>query len=319
MVTKWSLHYPLWAIENNCLRVICLLLFSSLIAGVFDVRAVSAQPEQNPIEALHVPELDAGFHLLYDLKPEEAHKQFRALQISHPENPLGSAAEAAAYLFEECYRQGVLTSEFFLDNDRFLGKISLKPDPELRAAFFAAAKRAQDLAQTQLKVNPNDPNALFAMALSLGMQADYGSLIDKRQLDSLKKIGEADQYAKKLLIIAPDAADAYLGLGTANYIIGSLPGFKRFFLGFAGIHGDQKAGIQQLKIAAEHGRYLRPFAKILLAMAALREKDTETARRQLSELVAEFPGNPLFARELAKINHFPAATIPPSTANRRDS
>jgi len=48
--------------------------------------------------------------------------------------------------FEECYRQGVLTSEFFLDNKRFLGKIPLKPDPELRAAFFAADKQAQDLA-----------------------------------------------------------------------------------------------------------------------------------------------------------------------------
>jgi tetratricopeptide (TPR) repeat protein len=260
---------------------------------------------------LHVPELDAGFHLLYELKPEEARNQFEALQKSHPEDPLGSAAEAAAYLFEECYRQGVLTSEFFLDNKRFLGKIPLKPDPELRAAFFAADKRAQGLAQLQLKSNPNDPNALFAMTLSVGMQADYASLIDKHQLDSLKMIRQADTYAKKLLVIAPDAADAYLTLGAANYIIGSLPGIKKFFLGFAGIHGDKKVGIQQLEIAADRGRYLRPFAKILLAMAALREKKPEVARTQLSELVTEFPQNPLFAGELAKLEASPAAAIPP--------
>jgi hypothetical protein len=120
-----------------------------------------------------------------------------------------------------------------LDDKCFLGKIPLKPDPELRAAFFAADKQAQDLAQLQLKSNPDDPNALFAMALSVGMQADYASLIDKHQLDSLKKIREADTYAEKLLVIAPDAADAYLGLGTANYVIGSLPGIKKFFVGFA--------------------------------------------------------------------------------------
>ena len=142
------------------------------------------------------------------------------------------------------------------------------------------------------------------MALSVGMQADYASLIDKHQLDSLKKIREADKYANRLLVIAPDAADAYLGLGTANYVIGSLPGIKKFFLGFAGIHGDKKAGIQQLEIAAEHGHYLRPFAKILLALAALREKKTEVARTQLNELVAEFPENPLFANELAKLKVF---------------
>ena len=38
--------------------------------------------------------------------------------------------------------------------------------PELRAAFFAADKQAQALAQLRLKTNPNDTNALFAMALS---------------------------------------------------------------------------------------------------------------------------------------------------------
>ena len=281
--------------------LVCSLLSSALVAMVLDVRAVLAASRQTPIEALQVPELDAGFHFLYELKPEEAHKQFEAWQKSHPEDPLGSASEAAAYLFEECYRQGVLTSEFFLDDKRFLGKIALKPDPELRAAFFAADKQAQDLAQLRLKTNPDDPNALFAMTLSLGMQADYASLIDKRQLDSLKKIREADTYAKRLLIIAPDAADAYLGLGTANYFIGSQPILKQFFLGIVGIHGDKKAGIQQIQIAADRGHYLRPFAKIMLALAALREKNTEVARSQLSDLVAEFPQNPLFSSELAKL------------------
>jgi len=290
--------------------VIGLFLCTTLIAGSPDVRALPTASLQIPIEPLHVPELDAGFHLLYELKPEKARSQFETWQKFHPEDPLGSASEAAAYLFEECYRQGVLTSEFFLDDKRFLGKIPLKPDPELHAAFFAADKEAQDLAQLRLNTNPDDTNALFAMSLSVGMQADYASLIDKRQIESLKKIREADAYSKKLLQVAPDAADAYLTLGAANYIIGSLPTPKRFFLHFVGIHGDKNAGIQQLEIAADHGHYLRPFAKILLAMAALREKKPEVAHAQLSELVAEFPENPLFAGELAKVKAS-ASAIPP--------
>ncbi|MGB8473038.1 MAG: hypothetical protein WCE61_03000 [Candidatus Acidiferrum sp.] len=284
----------------------CLVLCSALTAGSFAVRAAPNASRQAPIQPLHVPELEAGFRLLYQLKPQEARGQFESWQKSHPEDSLGSASEAASYLFEECYRQGVLTSEFFLNDKRFLGKIPLKPDPQLRAAFFAADEQAQELAQRRLKTDPEDANALFAMALSVGMLADYASLIDKKQLDSLKKIGEADKYANRLLAVAPDAADAYLGLGTANYVIGSLPGIKRFFLAFAGIHGDKKAGIQQLQIAAERGHYLRPFAKILLAMAALREKKTEVARVQLTELVAEFPDNPIFANELAKLKVSPA-------------
>jgi hypothetical protein len=290
---------------------VCSLLCGTLMIGVFAVRPALPTSQQAPSEPLNVPELEAGFHSLYELKLAEAHTQFEAWQKSQPQDPLGSASEAAAYLFEECYRQGVLTSEFFLDDKRFLGKIPLKPDPELRAGFFTADQQAQDLAQRRLKTNPDDPNALFAMTLSLGMQANYASLIDKRQLDSLKKVRAADVYAKKLLAVAPDAADAYLGLGMANYFIGSLPGTKKFFLGFAGIHGNKKAGIQQLEIAAEHGHYLRPFAKILLALAALREKQVEVARIQLKELVAEFPENPLFASELAKLKVPSAATAAP--------
>jgi hypothetical protein len=219
--------------------VIVSLLCTALVAGCFDLVALAAST-RSPIEALRVPELEAGFHFLYEMKLEEAHRQLRDRQKSHPEDPLGSASEAAAYLFEECYRQGVLTSEFFMDDKRLLGQIPLKPDPQLRAAFFATDKQAQELAQLQLKTSANDPKALFAMSLSLGMQAEYASLIDKDQLDSLKKIRQADTYSKKLLKIAPEAADGYIGVGTANYFIGSQPRLKQFFLGIAGIHGDKE-------------------------------------------------------------------------------
>jgi len=248
------------------------------------------------------PELDTGFRLLYELKPQEARAKFAAWRAAHPEDPLGSSAETASYLFEECYRQGVLTSEYFLNDKRFLGKIAIQPDPELRDAFFAADLRAQDLARPRLEIDPDDANALFAMTLSLGMQADYASLIEKHQLESLGMIREADKFAKRLLAVNPDAADAYLTLGAANYIIGSLPVLKRLFLRFKGISGDKSRGIEQLQIATSRGRYLRPSAKIILAMAALREGQTALARTQLEELVAEFPQNPLFATELAKLD-----------------
>jgi hypothetical protein len=149
-------------------------------------------------------------------------------------------------------------------------------------------------------------------------QADYVSLINKHQLDSLKMIRQADTYSRKLLRIAPDASDAYLGLGMANYIIGSQPIFKQFFLGFAGIRGDKRTGIQQIQIAAAHGHYLGPFAKIMLALAALREKKPEIARTQLHELVMEFPENPLFASEHAKLKVPPPTIISPQYRIRPD-
>jgi len=281
------------------------MLLSSLGAGV---SAHTVIPSSVNTE----PSLDAGFQLLYELKPEDARASFAAWQASHLEDPVGSAAEAASYLFEESYRQGVLSSEFFLDDKRFFGAIAITPDGALRDAFFAAVRRAQDLARRRLDSDPHDANALFGMTLSLGMQADYASLIEKQQLESLAMIGEADTFARRLLAVNPDAADAYLTLGTANYIIGSLPPVKRLLLHLKGISGDKRAGIRQLEIAAARGRYLRPFAKIMLALAALREKKTEIARMHLEELVAEFPGNPLFGGELARLNAVSGRPRPPS-------
>src|SRR6476661_7984623 len=127
--------------------VIGLVLGTALAAVVIGVPVARVAAGQASTTGLHIPELDTGFRLLYELKFSEARAQFEAWQKSHPQDPLGYASEAASYLFEECYRQGVLTSEFFLDDKRFLGKVPLKPDAQLRAAFFAADKQAQDSAQ----------------------------------------------------------------------------------------------------------------------------------------------------------------------------
>jgi hypothetical protein len=95
-----------WRLTHVC---ICWLLCSAILVCTIDCSAAFAASVQNPSEVLRVPELEAGFRLLYELKLEQAYVQFRAWQKSHPQDPLGSAAEAAAFLFEESYRQGVNT------------------------------------------------------------------------------------------------------------------------------------------------------------------------------------------------------------------
>ena len=290
-------------------RILILLVFTGvtfrLALGAPAVPAGSGRIQNGGISTS--TELDAGFQLLYELKPAEARGQFDAWQKAHPRDPLGSAAVAASYLFEECNRQGIFTFEFFLNDKRLLGSIALKPDQALRAGFFAAEQQARDLARLQLAVNPEDVNALFATMLDLGMRADYASMIEKHQLESLLMIREADEFAKKLLALAPDVSDAYFTLGAANYIIASLPEHKRFFFRLAGIRGAKDLGIQQMQVAALHGRYLKPFAKMLLALMALRDNKIEAAHTQLSELVAEFPRNPIFASEMAKLNVYSTA------------
>ena len=249
--------------------------------------------------ASQAPDTDEGFRLLYELQFKQARTRFLAWQQTHPEDELGYAWLAASYLFEELYEQGVLTSEFFLDDERLLGGIRGRPDTQRGSAFRAAVMRAEELARRRLRTNSTDSDALFTLTITTGMLADYTGLVERRQLESLKLTREAERYAETLLTVKPNAVDAYVTLGAANYIIGSLPAHKRFFLWLGGIHGDRLRGVMQLQMAAMEGHYLRPFAKILLALVARRENEPELALKLLEELNGEFPGNPLFRRELA--------------------
>jgi hypothetical protein len=139
------------------------------------------------------------------------------------------------------------------------------------------------------------------------MEADYDALLVKKQMAGLGLTKQADAEATKLLAVDPSAQDAYMALGAANYIIGSLPSYKRAFLWFGGIHGDRERGLEQLQRASEHGHYLQAFAKAWLALACEREHQTDRAHQLLAELVAEYPTNPLFAHELALLDHSTAA------------
>lgn len=248
------------------------------------------------------PEIDHGFQLLYQLRFEEARAQFHTYQEASPDDPMGAAAEAASFLFQEFQRQGVLTSEFFLDDKKLLGGVEGGADPLYENEFLKANQCAQQLALQRLRQDPRDANALLAMTLATGMRSNYAGLIQKQHLESLRWVREADRYARKLLAVDPNAHDAELALGASNYILGCLPPYKKFFLWFGGITGDRRQGMKQLELAATQGHYLRPYAKILLALAALREGQPSVACKQLHDLNVEFPQNSLFVDELAKVN-----------------
>jgi hypothetical protein len=295
-----SSHYLKWLILCPILIFLLGLLVRPALA-----QASRAVVTIGPIRLSDQPEIDAGFRLLYELKFSQARTKFTDWEVRHPQEALGPAAEAASYLFEEFDRQGVLTSEFFLDDDRLLGGVQAKPDPSMRDAFNNADRRARDLAIARLKSNPNDADALFALTISTGMLADYSSLIERKQIETLRLTREGDVVAKNLLAVSPGAKDAYVALGAANYIMGCLPAYKRFFIRFGGFHGDRNLGMHQLSIAAADGHYLRPFAKLTLGLAAMREKQWDLARAEFQQLTAEFPANPKFALELAKLDGTP--------------
>jgi hypothetical protein len=274
------------------------LTFTLLAPASFAQAAPTQVPDTPAFSS--VPELEDGFHDLYIQKFPEAREIFQKWANAHPDEPFGQVTIAASYLFEEFYLQHVLTSDYFLNDKRFLGGITGTPDLGRIQGFQSAIAKARALAFQRLKNNSRDPEGLYVLTLAAGMESDAYSMLLKKHYDALKHLKEANVNAELLLQQRPDAFDAYVALGCANYIIGSLPGSARFMLWFGGIHGDKRLGMEQVQKTVDGGRYLKPFAQILLALSARREKQDALAQKLLKDLTEEFPGNPVYLAEYEK-------------------
>jgi hypothetical protein len=255
-----------------------------------------------PAAASEVPtSLEQGFRLMYGLDFASAERIFLQWRADHPRDPLAPMSQAANLLFSELDRSGVLQAQFFVDDASFTSKKPSAPPPGLRARFDAAVADAEAVARARLSEDLRDRDALFALAMVFGLRADYAALVEGRNMAALSYTRQATQVARTLLEIAPDYADAYLATGISQYIVGSLFAPLRWVLRIAGFQGDKQKGMQELRLTVERGRFLGPFARILLTIAYLRQHDMERARELLAGLEREFPSNPLFARELQRI------------------
>lgn len=252
------------------------------------------------------PALDEAFYRLYNFDFAGSQNAARAYIETAPQDPVGHAARAASYLFSELHRLNLLGKEFMTSDDRIKSKERIVAKEVAQAEFQKSAAEARRLAEAALRRNPSDVNALLAMTLVAGMERDYAALVEKRLRASLDYAKESQQFARRLIAADPTQYDAYFTFGFSEYLIGSLPFFARWFMKLDGVTGDKQKGLHELETAAERGRYLKPFARMMLAMFYLREKRPEDSRRHLQELARDFPGNPAVRSELAKIS--PSAT-----------
>ncbi len=278
------------------MKTTCAQITAVLTLGLASFVQVSAQAGK----VRHPPLLDTGFHQMYNLEFPQAHATFAKFMAEHPQDPMGPVSNAAAYLFSEFNRTGVLNLALFTNDNSYLHHKTVA-NLTVKQAFDAQLDKANQLADAILAKNPQDATALLAKTLAFGLHADYTSLIERRDIAGFEYTKSGSVYAHKLLDVDPHAYDAYLAVGMENYILGLKPAPVRWILHLAGGETNKALGEQDLELTASQGHYLAPLAKLLLAVAAIRDKDKAKARELLSSLAKEFPNNPLYARQLAKI------------------
>src|SRR6266478_453104 len=100
-----------------------------------------------------------------------------------------------------------------------------------QSASGISTKRLRKLANLPKSARrriPIDGEALFALTLAAGMESVAETILQKKRMNGLKRMKEANASAKQLLAQHPDVADAYIATGIANYIVGSQSAGSRF-------------------------------------------------------------------------------------------
>ena len=277
-----------------------------LCAPAFQIAAAAQPASAPPTDTAPAPAPDPFvpiFNRLYNYDFATAHMMLDERQRADAADPLPYAVRAAVYMFSEFERLKILETEFFIDDDNMVDGQGhrQKPDAEVKWRLFVTLDAARARANVILTADPSQRRALLAMVMAAGVAADYTGFVERRQWKGMSLTRETNRYAQKLLALKPPVYDAYMNVGSLEYVVGSLPFYVRWFVRFDKIEGNKRKGIEQLKLVAQHGTYYGPFARILLAVASLREHKLEDARQIVTQLAAEFPENPLLARELDKV------------------
>jgi hypothetical protein len=276
------------------LRLIALLMVAFGFCG-------AAQPRPGPAINTEAA-LQAAYARLYDFDFKGAHEILDRQRQLDPQAPLIPAAKCAVYLFAELDRLKILELDFFTDDDKVVDRHKLIADPVVRQQFFDTVAESERLANARLALKPDDPDALMALCMTTGLVTDYAALVEKRRFGSFSLAKKSHVWAKKLLELNPPMVDAYMTFGTAEYIVGSLPFFLRWFVHMDSVEGSKTKGIEELTLVAEKGKYCGPFARMLLAVIALREKHPDEAERLLAGLARDYPHNLLVQKELARVS-----------------
>src|SRR3954452_5486470 len=121
----------------------------------------------------------------------------------------------------------------------------------------------------------------FRRSRSRSAYAPTPSRLLKEDADAVEYTKQSREYAERLLTAHPNNYDAYLAPGIENYILSLKIAPVRFLLLLKGAQVDHDKGVDGLARTAAHGYHLEPFAKLLLAVAALRDHNPNEAAKLL--------------------------------------
>ncbi len=236
-------------------------------------------------ESLSPAEFDAktkkGIEQIYNLEFENAEKTLGEIAQAQPNHPAG---------------------HFFLAMVMWWRILIDIENEEYDEQFYDSLDRVVALCDEMLDKNENDVTALFFKGGAIGFK---GRLKAHRSswFDAANAGRKALPIVRDASALDPNNYDILLGSGIYNYYAEVIPNeypFVKPLLLFVP-PGDKAKGIQQIKTAAENGKYANIESTYFLMQIYYQfEKDYTKALDLAAKLHARFPNNMLFHKYLGR-------------------
>lgn len=266
------------------------LLGAALLAAALAVPGPArAAPEiSGPrLSTAAAAQLDEGLARLYSLDYAQSRAAFRRLIELDPENPFGYLFEAGGIWWQSSQEYGLFT-----DTPTLQGLFEADVD--------AAQRKADAYADSEDRQTKTD--GYFVSGMALGTLGQW-RLMRHHMLDAYFTGKKAIKQLRKCRKLAPDYADARLGLGVFDYQTAHLSGVAKLGILF-GMKGNEKRGLENIVYAMEHSPTAgRQAAQLLSQIYIVDMRDFTRALPVIQRLRSDFPGSPYFVFLEALLRH----------------
>ncbi len=276
-------------------------LKTAFIGSFFFLTLVPTALGQTLRDAEYKAASTRGTTHLYRLEHDQAVEFFYELQEEYPNHPGPPLARAVAIWLRELIQREDLDLERFISPGYFT-RPSREEMPEADVeAFYEGIAKSQENAEKYLEAHPGDKEARYYLGSCQGALGVFAFTIERSYRKALKHGRETYRIQREIVDEDPDFIDAYMTLGSYEYVVGNLPWYIKWIATLAGYHGTEARGFEYVARAAREGYFVKDDARLLLMVMYVREDENEYALEVAQQLHRRYPENYMFHLNQAQI------------------
>lgn len=174
-------------------------------------------------------------------------------------------------------------------------------DSQNAIEFLELSDVAIKVTEKRLDVTPEDTSSILLLS---GLHG-YRSLVaaqEKKYSIAMSSGATGYGYTKSLMKMDNDNPNTLMGQGVFHYMVGSIPPEVKWMARLAGLSGDKQHGFMLLEKAAQSDSHVSNDARMFLAYLYNRDEEFTKAHHHLSQLVEQYPSNPIFHYNLGLVH-----------------